>query len=135
MKMLRDMFLGAILYITLSVLVGLYLDWKTTGHIGEPSSVYGTTIANDGVPFERYCGYLMKIGRGSISFDDEPGEPLRIAYLFFRDNEGKPSIVKVIYGNHLVGIRPNQFYDLGMRKYAEGLNFPRRLEVVKECQQ
>lgn len=87
---------------------------------------------NDGVLFERYCGYLMDVGHGSVMLGDEPME---IAYLFFKDKEGTPSIVKTVYGDteRIRSISKGQYYDIGARKYSEGFSFPRRLEVVSSC--
>jgi hypothetical protein len=92
-----------------------------------------TTTIVDGIPFERYCGYVMKVGHGSIMFED--GHSIAIVYLLFRDQEGKPSITKVLYGDtqRLDTIEKDRYYDIGARRYDEGFSFPRRLDVVDSC--
>lgn len=116
----------------LLVVVGLYVF----SIMAEPSHATFkeyVTLADDGVPFERYCGYLVKVGRGEITFENE--EPISIAYLFFRNGDGTPSITKVIYERpEVLGrIKPNQYYDIAARKYSEGFSFPRRLDIVGAC--
>ena len=115
-------------------ILSLMMGCTDTSPQESPTSFrFTTTLTDDGIPFERYCGYLMKIGRGQVTFDD--GESIPIVYLFFKDKEGKPSIVKTLYGDieRLSMIRANQYYDIGVRKYDEGFNFPRQLDVVKDC--
>ena len=94
-----------------------------------------TTVANDGVPFERYCGYLEKVARGQINFENE--EPIHIAYLYFKERDGEsPLVTRAIYERQeiLEKIKPHQYYSVAVRKYGEGLNFPRRLKVVESCE-
>ncbi len=123
---------------TLAILLAVLLVVSEAASFRTPTPQDGfktmTTRTNDGLPFERYCGYLMKVGHGTVTFEE--GEvPLQIAYLLFRDSLSKPSITKVIYGEpeRLRAIQPNQYYDIGVRKYDEGWSFPRRLDVVESC--
>src|ERR1035437_4451787 len=93
-----------------------------------PSSIYGTTVI-DGVPFERYCGYIEKVGHGVVTFENDTEPPLHVAYLLFKTTEGQPLLSKVVYGDseRIEGIKSHRYYDIGRRMYGEGWNFPRRL--------
>lgn len=99
-------------------------------------SVYGTTLTDDGIPFERYCGYLEEVGRGEIKFEGNTAESLTVVYMMFRDDKNPGQLMsKVIYGDErrLNEIQPGHYYDIGRRMYGEGMNFPRRLEIVNSC--
>ncbi|KND48188.1 MAG: hypothetical protein AB201_01155 [Parcubacteria bacterium C7867-006] len=107
--------------------------WFAVGSTSGGNEFKTVTTHSYDVPFERYCGYLEEVAHGVIQFDGK--DPVDIAYLFFRSSVGKPSIPRIIYGDteRLSKIESGRHYDIGVRQYGGGLNFPRRLDVVESC--
>ncbi len=124
-------FVLAVLFVMSVIVFGLnsatHTERNTTGF------TQTTKISNDHVPFDRYCGYLLSVGHGSITFEDR--EPIEIVHLTFRGRTADSTITRILYGDEgrLRKIRAGQFYDIGARRYNDNWSFPRRLDVVSGC--
>jgi hypothetical protein len=86
------------------------------------------------ITIEKYCGYLVSVGHGSMKFEDD--KSLESAYLIFDNGKDKPRSVRILIGNE-VGIQQitaGRYYQIYARRFDDGSGFPRTIDVVEHCE-
>lgn len=110
-------------------------------YVAQPMQVSASTFKSaitahnvkDDIMIERYCGYLVSVGHGSVAFED--GSNLENAFLIFENGDNQPRSVRILYGDEerIRKITASRFYEIVVRRYADGSGFPRSINVVESC--